>query len=70
VALPPPCPVAEPGASILSRFFTLLEAADIGGNLSTDAPIATTAEEHGGIVYSNDRDFDRFPGIKWINPIG
>jgi len=60
----------SPGASILSRFFTLLEAADIGGNLSTDALIAATAEEHGGIVYSNDRDFDRFPGIKWINPIG
>jgi len=60
----------SPGASIVSRFFTLLEAADSGGNLSTDALIAATAEEHGGIVYSTDRDFDRFPGVKWINPIG
>lgn len=51
------------------RFFDLLEQAGHGGNLSTDALIALHALEHSGTVYSNDRDFDRFPGVKWINPI-
>lgn len=53
----------------LPRYFELLEAADGGGNLSTDALIALHALEHSATVYSNDRDFDRFPGVKWINPL-
>jgi len=52
-----------------SRFFDLLAAAGTGGNLCTDALIAALAEEHGGTVYSNDTDFDRFPGIAWRNPL-
>lgn len=53
----------------LSRFFDLLEAADGGGNLSTDAVIALHALEHSATVYTTDRDFDRFPGLKWNNPL-
>jgi len=53
----------------LPRFFDLLEAAGVGGNLSTDAVIALHAMEHSATVYSNDRDFDRFPGIKCVNPL-
>ncbi len=51
------------------RFFSLLEAAGLGGNLSTDAMIAAHAIEHGGIVHSNDRDFGRFSGLRWKNPL-
>lgn len=54
----------------LGRFFDLLEEAGTGGNLSTDALIAVHAFEHSAIVASNDRDFDRFSGIKRINPLG
>jgi toxin-antitoxin system PIN domain toxin len=50
-------------------FFDLLEAAGFGGNLCTDALIALHAREHSGTVYSNDRDFDRFPGIRKVNPL-
>jgi toxin-antitoxin system PIN domain toxin len=53
----------------LPRFFDLLEMAGSGGNLSTDALIALHAMEHSATVFSNDRDFDRFPGIKRINPL-
>lgn len=53
----------------LSRFFDLLEQAGHGGNLSTDALIALHAFEYSGVIYSNDRDFDRFPGIQRINPL-
>lgn len=53
----------------LELFFDLLEEAGMGGNLATDALIALHAREHSATIYSNDRDFDRFLGIKWVNPL-
>jgi toxin-antitoxin system PIN domain toxin len=53
----------------LSRFFDLLEEAGTGGNLSTDAIIALHALEHSATVVSNDRDFDRFAGVRRVNPL-
>jgi toxin-antitoxin system PIN domain toxin len=53
----------------LGGFYDLLEDAGMGGNLCTDALIALHAREHSAVVYSNDRDFDRFPGLKWVNPL-
>jgi uncharacterized protein len=53
----------------LPRFFDLLETAGGAGNFSTDALIALHAMEHSAKVVSNDRDFDRFPGIKRVNPL-
>jgi toxin-antitoxin system PIN domain toxin len=53
----------------LDIFFDQLTIAGTGGNLSTDALIAALAIEHGGCVYSNDRDFARFPAIAWRNPL-
>ena len=53
----------------LPRFFDLLDHAGSGGNLSTDAMIALNAMETSSTVYSNDRDFDRFPGIRRIDPL-
>ena len=53
----------------LPRFFDLLEEASGGGNLSTDALIALHAMEHSATIFSNDRDFDRFAGVKRVNPL-
>jgi toxin-antitoxin system PIN domain toxin len=53
----------------LGRFFDLLEDAGMGGNLTTDALIALHSMEHSAVIASNDRDFDRFAGIKRINPL-
>lgn len=53
----------------LGRFFDLLEEAGTGGNLSTDTLIALHALEHSATIISNDRDFDRFAGVKRINPL-
>jgi toxin-antitoxin system PIN domain toxin len=47
----------------------LLEEAEAGGNLTTDAVIAAHSIESGGTVYSNDRDFGRFEKLRWINPL-
>jgi toxin-antitoxin system PIN domain toxin len=50
----------ERHVSILAR---LLVAAGTGGNLTTDAHLATLAIEHGAILGSFDRDFERFSGL-------
>jgi len=39
------------------------------GPLVTDAQLAALALEHGGVLYSTDRDFARFPGLRWDNPL-
>jgi uncharacterized protein len=59
----------SPSAATAGMFFDLLAAAGTGGNLSTDAMIAGLATEYGGRVYTNDRDFGRFPGVVWRNPL-
>jgi predicted nucleic acid-binding protein len=41
----------------------------LGGNLTTDALIAAHAIENAATLFSNDRDFDRFSGLKWTNPL-
>lgn len=52
--------------SILSG---LLRSSVAGTNLTTDAHIAAYAIEHAGTVYTNDRDFGRFEGLRWKNPL-
>ncbi|NBB81486.1 MAG: PIN domain-containing protein [Verrucomicrobia bacterium] len=47
----------------------LLEAAGTGGNLVSDAQIAAVAKRLEACVYSADDDFDRFPEIRWQNPL-
>ena len=39
------------------------------GPLITDAQLAALTIEHGGILCTTDRDFSRFPGLRWQNPI-
>lgn len=67
------CPhvrIIQTSERAVSIFFDLLDEAGMGGNLSMDALIASLAREHSAVIYSNDRDFDRFSGIKWVNPLG
>jgi toxin-antitoxin system PIN domain toxin len=39
------------------------------GPLITDAQLAALTIEYGGVLYTSDRDFSRFPGLRWQNPI-
>ena len=41
----------------------------VRGAKTTDAELAALAIEHGGVLYSTDRDFARFPGLRWVNPL-
>lgn len=39
------------------------------GPLVSDAQIAALTIEYGGVLYTADRDFARFPGLRWKNPL-
>jgi toxin-antitoxin system PIN domain toxin len=59
-----------PGPRHLDVAFDLLRRAGAGGDLTTDVQLAALAIELHGEVHSNDGDFGRFPGLRWVNPIG
>ena len=39
------------------------------GPLVTDAELAALTIEYGGVLHTTDRDFARFPGLRWTNPL-
>jgi toxin-antitoxin system PIN domain toxin len=39
------------------------------GPLLTDAQLAAVTIEYGGVLHTTDRDFARFPGLRWRNPL-
>ena len=47
----------------------LLEPLGTAGNLTTDAHLAALAIEHGAELCSTDRDFSRFAGLRWADPL-
>lgn len=54
-----------PGARHWDLVAELCRAADARGNLVADAQHAAVALEHGATWVSQDRDFTRFPGLRW-----
>ncbi len=58
-----------PGSRHLETAFRLLRSLGTGGNLTTDVQIAAHAAEYNAEVFSNDGDFGRFDGIRWVNPL-
>jgi uncharacterized protein len=47
----------------------LLIAGQVRGPRVTDAQLAALTIEYGGVLHTTDRDFARFPGLRWINPL-
>lgn len=47
----------------------ILIEGQVRGPLTTDAELAALTIEHGGLLYTTDRDFARFPGLRWVNPL-
>jgi toxin-antitoxin system PIN domain toxin len=52
-----------------SIFRDLMERAKATGDLVTDAHLAAIALEHGARIATRDRDFARFPGVDWFDPL-
>ena len=47
----------------------MLVSGQAGGPLASDAHLAALAREHGAVIYTTDRDFVRFPGVRVVNPL-
>ncbi len=60
----------NPGRQYLHLFQDLCTAGDARGDLVSDAVIAALALEAGATVVTYDRDFARFPGLRWHPPAG
>ena len=58
-----------PGTRHLDTAFRLIEQLGTASNFTTDAQLAAHAMEHGGEVHSNDSDFARFDGLRWVDPL-
>jgi toxin-antitoxin system PIN domain toxin len=50
-------------------FRRLCAKADCRGNLVQDAYLAALALEHNCTYMTTDRDFSRFPGLRWQHPL-
>ena len=68
--------LAQPNIRALSpgdEHWTILRSLGIDGQargpLITDAHLAAVTIEHGGVLHTTDRDFARFPELRWTNPL-
>lgn len=65
----PNCVLLEPGPRHWELFTDLCMRSGAKGNLVPDAFFAALAIESGSEWVSTDRDFARFPGLSWRNPL-
>ena len=68
VLAPSHCTIVQPGARHWDLFVDLCERARAPGNLAQDAWFAALAVESGREWITTDRDYARFPGLKWREP--
>jgi toxin-antitoxin system PIN domain toxin len=61
--------VVEPTTRHVAVLRDLLGPSGAAGNLVSDAHLAALAIEHGAELCSADRDFGRFRGLRWMNPL-
>ena len=64
----PNCVPIAPGPRHWDIFTDLCRAAGAKGNLVPDAYLAALAIESGSEWMTTDRDFSRFPGLRWRDP--
>lgn len=62
--------IMSPGPRHWGIFERLCRAAGAKGNLVADAYLAALAIESGSEWITTDRDFSRFPGLRWRHPLG
>ena len=65
----PGCAVVSPGDLHWSIFTRLCKQAAAKGNLVSDAYFAALAIESGAEWITTDRDYSRFPGLRWRHPL-
>jgi toxin-antitoxin system PIN domain toxin len=65
----PPAGVLDPGERHWEILRELIDVGQTTGPLLMDAALVAIALEHGATLYTTDRDFMRFPGLRWANPL-
>lgn len=65
----PNCVVLAPGPRHWEIFVGLCQQADARGNLVPDAYLAALAIESGSEWVTTDRDYARFPSLRWNHPL-
>lgn len=65
----PNCVLLAPGPRHWEVFVRLCRAAGVKGNLIPDAYLAALAIESGSEWITTDRDYSRFPGLRWRHPL-
>ena len=65
----PQCVRVTPGERHWGIFVDLCSKAGVRGNLVADAWLAALAIESGSEWISTDRDYARFPGLRWRHPL-
>jgi uncharacterized protein len=61
--------VVDPGPRHLEILERLVIDFQAHGPRVSDAVLAALAIEHGATLASTDRDFSRFPSLRWVNPL-
>lgn len=62
--------ITDPGERHWRNFAEAAEGGQVRGPRVMDAHLAALAIEHGATLMTADRDFARFPRLKFKNPIG
>lgn len=65
----PACVMVSPGEGHWAIFTRLCRQAGARGNLVSDAYFAALAIESGAEWITTDRDYSRFPGLRWRHPL-
>ncbi len=65
----PVAAIIDPGERHWAILSDLMKQSQSTGPLVMDAVLAAIAIEHGATVCTTDRDFSRFEGLKWTNPL-
>jgi len=65
----PAAGILDPGERHWDILCGLVRDGQATGPLVMDAVLAAIALEHGATVCTTDRDFSRFSGLKWTNPL-
>jgi toxin-antitoxin system PIN domain toxin len=65
----PTVTVIGPGERHAALLRELVQLSGTAGNLTSDAHLAAITIEHGAQLCSADRDFARWSGLRWTNPL-
>ncbi|HLW84080.1 MAG TPA: type II toxin-antitoxin system VapC family toxin [Candidatus Sulfotelmatobacter sp.] len=61
--------IIVPGDDHWSVLKRVMVEGQASGPLVSDAELVALTVEYGAVLYTADRDFARFPGLRWVNPL-